>query len=448
MSNNSKKLVINQAGRLGIAFLLLTVVVLAGCQGKSILDAVFPQQEEAVGILEPSKVTSEAVDEETLPTPKPSEFLDLNVWVPQQFDIEAETESAILIRERFQEFSENNPQINLNVRTKPATGPGSIIETLTSASAVAPEAVPSLVLISRSDLVQAASKNLLFPVAGLSDVMEEKDWFDVARELGIYEGTRYCIPFAANAIGLVYKQPEFINDQPNWTDVIRQSDKLYFSSGDPEALTTIALYLSAGGVLPGKSGRPVLDANALFSVLSAYASAAKNDRIPGSVLDLQTDDQVWDAFLSSNRSSVLTWTNHALAEQELYKLALLPSFGNESFTLAGGWLWCMTEPHERDRIQAMALANYLSLPEFLGLWAPLSGYLPVRPSSIQGFEGTPLQDTILKTLISAHVRPDKSQISEIGAEIKQAISEVLLQQKSPEESAQNIILRLEALNSQ
>ena len=382
------------------------------------------------------------------PTPKPPEFSDLNIWLPQQFDIAGETEAAVLLRNRFQEFSENNPKINLNVRTKPATGPGSIIETLTAASAVAPDAVPSLILISRSDLVQAASKNLLVPIAGLSDFLNEKDWFDVARELGIYEGTLYCVPFAANALGLVYKQSGFNNDQPNWTDVIRQSDKLLFSSGDPEALTTIALYLSAGGILAGKSGNPDLDSNALITVLSAYAVAAKNDRISGSVLDYQTDDQVWEAFLSSDRSSVLTWTNHALEEPETYKLAMLPSLGNEPFTLAGGWLWCMTEPNERDRIQTLALAEYLSAPDFLALWAPLSGYLPVRPSTISDFEGTTLQNTILKILVSAQVRPDKPQISEIGAEIKRAISEVLLQQNSPEESAQNIIKRLEAMNSQ
>ena len=448
MSKNSKRYFLNQTGRLGIAFLLLAVVVLAGCQGQSILDTVFPQQEEALGISKPSKESPVADIEETLPTPKPPEFIDLNVWVPQQFDIAGETDAAVLLKNRFQEFSENNPQINLNVRTKPATGPGSIIETLTSASAVAPETVPSLILISRSDLVQAAAKNLLTPISGLSDVMEEKDWFDVARELGIYEGTLYCVPFAANALGLVYKQGIFNNDQPSWDDVLRQSDKLLFSSADPEALTTIALYLSANGVLPGKSGRPVLDRSALITVLSAYAAAVKNNRISSSVLDYQTDDQVWAAFLSSKQSSVLTWTNHALAEPETYKLAMLPSFGNETFSLAGGWLWCMTEANTRDRIQALALAKYLTDSEFLALWAPLSGYLPVRPSAIQGFEDTSLQNTILKILVSAHVRPDKLQISEIGTEIKQAISEVILQQNSPEESVQNLIIRLEAMNSQ
>jgi ABC-type glycerol-3-phosphate transport system substrate-binding protein len=448
MTKNLRKVDLTQTGRMIVASLLLAVVVLAGCQGQSILDAVFPQQDEAYGISELSSKPLENATEEEIPMQEASEFIDLTVWIPQQFDPASESESAMVIYDRFQEFSDNNLQVNLNVRIKPSTGPGSIIETLTSASMVAPEAMPSLILISRSDLVQAASKNLLVPIGGLSGVMDGSDWFDVARELGIYEGTFYCAPFAANALGLVYKHSGFNSDQPTWEEVIRQSEKLIFASGDPEALTTIALYQSAGGVLTDESGQSGLDLDALTSVLSAYAIAAKNDRISGSVIDYQTDDQIWNALLSSSKSSALTWANHALAEPNTFKLAMLPSLGDEPFTLSGGWLWCMTEPHEQDRINSIALAEFLVDPDFLALWAPLSGYLPVRPSTIPGFEGVDLQNTISKILMSAHVRPDKSQITEIGAEIKLAISEVLQQQNSPETSALNTIKRLEAMNTQ
>lgn len=439
---------LKQTGRMVIAFLMLAVVILAGCQGQSILDAVFPRQDESLGVSELSSNPEEAYAKEVLPTSEAPEFYNLIVWLPQQFDPAGESEADVLINHRFKEFSENNPQVNLGVRVKPASGPGSIIETLISASEVAPDALPSLILISRTELVQAASKNLLIPVEGLSEVTDENDWFDIARELGIYQGTLYCVPFAANALGLVYKNIGFNNDQPSWEEIIRQSEKLLFASGDPEALTTIALYQSTGSDITGKSGQPDLDMNGLTAVLSAYAAAVRNNRISGSVLDFQTDDQVWDAFLSSNKSSALTWTNHALTEPNTYTLAMLPSFGNNSSTLAGGWLWCMTEPHEQDRMYSIKLIEYLVDPDFLALWAPVSGYLPVRPSTIPGFEGITLQNTISKILLSAHVRPDKMQIAEIGAEIKIAISEVLQQQNSPEVSAQNAIKRLEAINTQ
>ena len=72
----------------------------------------------------------------------------------------------------------------------------------------------------------------------------------------IIKGTFYCVPFAANALGLVYKHSGFNNDQPTWDDVIRQSEKLIFASGDPEALTTIALYQSAGGSINRRIRQP------------------------------------------------------------------------------------------------------------------------------------------------------------------------------------------------
>ncbi len=433
---------------MGIASLILAFVVLAGCQGQSILDTVFPQQEDAFGKPESSEESSETMVKNVLPSPTPPEFIDLNVWVPQQFDIESDTEAALLLRSRFQEFSEKNPLINLNVRTKQSNGPGSILETLTSASVVAPDAVPSLVLLSRSDLVQAASENLIFPLGGLSDGMDDKDWFDIGRVLGTYQGIQYCFPFAINALGLVHKQSGFTNDQPNWSDVIRQYDRVLFFLNDPEALTTIAFYLSEGGALPGESGIPELDRIALTKVFSAYSAAARDKRISDSFLDFQNEDQVWASFLSSSQSSVLTWTNRALADPDAYQLAIMPSLGNQPYTLTEGWLWCVTEANERDRIHSIKLAEYLSAPDFLALWAPLSGYLPVRQSTIQGYKGTSLQNTVLRILDSAHVRPERSQIKEIGAEFKRAISELLLNRYSPEECVQNIITRLEEKESQ
>ena len=368
-----------------MSLLLLAVVVLAGCQGQSILDAVFPQKEEVPGNSPPVPSSDDASKIEPFPTPAAPKIINLTIWIPEQFDLNGESNAARLLYQRIQEFSKNNPQVNLDVRVKAATGAGSILETLAAASAVAPNALPSIILISRSDLVQAASKNLLFPIESFTEITNENDWFDISRELGKYQGTLYCFPFAVNAIGLVHKNARLGSDQPTWEDMIRQSDQLLFASGDPEALTTIALYQSAGGILTDSTGQPYLDSNALNEVLSAYNDAAKRNRLSGSVLDYQTDGQVWDDFLITSNSSALTWSNHALADPKNFQLALLPSLGDEPFTYAGGWVWCLTEPQEQERIYGVSFAEFLSAPEFLAEWAPISGYLPVRPSSVARF---------------------------------------------------------------
>lgn len=445
---NPRDVSLKQAGRNAIAILMLAVFVLAGCQGQSLLDVVFPQQEEAPGFPQATAIPDESISPQQLPTPTTPAFNNLTIWVPPLFDLEADSEAAVVLKNHFQEFSKNNPQVILDVRVKSASGPGSIIETLANASEVAQAALPSLVLISRSDLVQAASKNLLFPIDGLSGVIDENDWFDISMELGSYQGTVYCLPFAINALGLVYRNISFNSDQPSWDEVIRQSEKLLFAAGDPEALTTLALYQSAGGVISDKTDQPVLESDALTTVLTSYATAARFQRISNTVLDYQNDDQVWDAFLSSNEGAVLTWASHALIDSKTMKLALLPSLGEGPYTLVGGWVWCLTEPHEQDRKTSIALAEHLVGSEFLALWAPVSGYLPVRPSTIPGFEGIELQNTITKMLLSGHVRPDKIQTAEIGTETKIALTEVIQKLNTPEASAINAVNRLEAIRAQ
>jgi multiple sugar transport system substrate-binding protein len=448
MTNNSRDTNLKQAGRTAIAIFILAVVVLAGCQGQSILDKVFPEQKDGLVVPQSSAKNVKPITEIPIPTPTTRTYQNLTVWIPPQFDIEGESKAASLLKSRLQEFSKINTQVNLDVRVKSDSGPGSILETLNSASKVAPDALPSLVLISRSDLVQAASLNLLSPMEGYSGVINKKDWFDISKEMGSYQGTIYCFPFAVNAIGLVYKNIKFNNNQPSWDEVIRQSDNLFFAAGDPEALTTITLYESAGGGLFDEAERPALEVNVLTTVLSGYATASRFHRLPKTTLDYQTDDQVWDAFLSSNKGAVLTWTEHALTDLNSLNLALLPSFGSEPFTLAGGWVLCLTEPHEQDKIYSIELAEFLVEPEFQMSWSPVSGYLPIRPSSIPGYEGIEMQNTITKIMQSAHLRPERIQTSVIGQEIKIAVSEVLQRLNTPELSAINAIKRLEAMRTQ
>lgn len=437
-----------QAGRIAIAVHIMAIVLLAACQGQSIFDTAFQQQGKVQGILTTTSTpqTATAIEQSsTLTTPA---FSNLTVWIPQQFDPEAKSDSAELLNNRFKEFSKKNPNINLDVRIKSASGPGSILETLISANVVAPDALPSIILLSRSEMVQAASKNLLIPIEGLSEVIKNDDWFDIANELGSYQGTLYCLPFAIDALGLVSKNSRLKSDQPSWAEMINQSEQLFIATGDSEALTTLALYKSAGGSITDKTGQPILEKDALVKVLSAYAEAAALGRFSESNLGYQTDDEVWENFLSAKNGTALTWSHHALADPKNLRLALLPSLGNYPFTLAGGWMWCVTEPHEQDRIFSALLIEFMLDPGFLGTWAPVSEFLPVRLSSIPKYEEKELQGTITKMLLAAQVRPDKIEISEIGTEIKIAVSEVLQRSNTPEIIAVNAIKRLEALKTQ
>ncbi len=445
---NKRVLFLKQGGRNLISVIVIAVIAMVGCQGKSLLDVVFPQQESVMSLPKPTAIPPEPtatadVSLSTMPTRN-----DITIWVPPQFDPNSETEAAVLLKNRLLEFSKNNPLINLEVRVKANSGSGSILETLTGASVAAPEGLPSLVLISRSDLVQAATKNLIYPIEGLSGVIDENDWFDVSKELGFYQGIGYCLPFAADALSLVTRNTGLIDSQPTWDEIIRQSERLVFAASDPESLASLALYQSAGGEIFDEAGQPVIEADKLAEVFNIYASAVRFHRLLPSVLDLQTDDQVWEEFLDTTNGVALTWASHSLVEGTAFRLSVLPGVDDEPYTLAKGWVLCQTEPNEQDRIYNIVLAEHLVNSEFLAAWAPVSGYLPVRPSSIPGYKRPEMQDIITKIMLSAHLRPAKNEIIGIGTEIKTSVSEIIQRLNSPEASAQNAANRLEAITIQ
>ena len=112
---------------------------------------------------------------------------------------------------------------------------------------------------------------------------------------------------------------------------------------------------------------------------------------------------------------------------------MLPSFGNEPFTLAGGWLWCMTEANEQDRIHTYRIGRIFDPPRTFWHYGRL--YRDIFRSGRQQFRvlkelhcRIPSQKFLFQHMCGRI----RSQISEIGAEIKRAISEVILQQNSPE----------------
>jgi ABC-type glycerol-3-phosphate transport system substrate-binding protein len=323
------------------------------------------------------------------------------------------------------------------------SGPAGILDSLTGASSVAPNALPSLVLLTRSDLVIAANRGLLFPIEGISSSVDETDWYPFAQSMVIHQGSVYGLPFASNALGVLVRGNRLVDDQPSWDEALRRLRSVVFPAGDVDALITLALYLSAGGTLDAQMGHVEINPEALTSALNVYDRARRAGVVRRDVLDYQNDDQAWDAFNSGTDGAVITWVHRMFTTEEDLDLALLPPLGENPMTLGTGWAWCLTEPDEQKREYAATLAEFLSAPEFLSRWAPLSGYLPVRPSSLVGFKDVNFQNTLSTLLMSARLRPDRQAMTEVGKQIEVAVAEVINGMNSAEESALNVIYRLE-----
>ena len=195
---------------------------------------------------------------EATETPHPAdEPRILRVWLPPQFDPNAGTESANLLKQRLTDFEARHPGLEIEVRIKAEEGEANILNALSVTSMAAPSALPDLVALSRPALKAAALKGLLHPIDGLSTTLQYPNWYGYARQLGQIENIGYGLPFAGNVFALVYRSD--LGEFTNWEDILASKGVLAFPAGDPQGLVGLSLYISEGGEIVNPQGLPTLD---------------------------------------------------------------------------------------------------------------------------------------------------------------------------------------------
>ena len=193
----------------------------------------------------------------------------MRIWLPPEFDPNAGTESANFLKQRLTDFEAEHPGLELEVRIKADEGEANILNSLSVTSMAAPAALPDLIALSRPALETAALKGLLHPMDGLSTTLDDPNWYEYARQLGHIQNTGYGLPFAGDALVLVYRsEVERIN---SWNDILASENPLVFAVGDPKALVGLRLYVSAGGELLNAQGQPTLEQDVLTRVLTSIA---------------------------------------------------------------------------------------------------------------------------------------------------------------------------------
>jgi multiple sugar transport system substrate-binding protein len=417
---------------LALGLLLFTLV---GCSG------VFPSAGGQGVNQTPSALPTSAPMPATTQLPQdtatPAGPVTLVVWVPPQFDPASGTSAGNLLKARLAEFTTRRPGVQVEVRVKAASGVGGLLDTLTTASAVAPRALPDLVALPRSVLETAALKGLLHPFDGLTTAMEDLDWYEYARQLAHLQNSTFGLPFAGDAMALAYHPSANSSPPSNWSAALKSTGPLAFAAADPQALLTLTLYQAAGGPVQDDQGRPILDAKVLAEVLTFYQEAAKNGLLPEWTAQLQTDDQVWESLKQKRANQAATWASHYLTEPMTDTTqAPLPTQSGTPFTLATGWMWALASPQpERQELSAQ-LAEFLTDRDFLTRWTEAAGVLPVRPSSLQTSPGSVSKLLQSRILLSARSFPPADIMSSLGPVLQQATLQVLKGESNPQAAAQ------------
>lgn len=421
----------------GILFVLM--MVLASCMNASSATSTA----QPIPISSPSPSGNLATPVETI-QPTAEQTQSLTIWVPPQFSPQSGNEAGKLLQMRLDRFMFENPNVRVEVRVKAVNGPGSLLETLATANAAAPGALPSLVALNRNDLESAAIKGLIYPMDGQTTIMDEPDWYAYASQLSVLQGSTFGLPFAGDALLMVYRPSVFGEAVPSdWAAIKKQSIPVAFPVMDQQAFVTLALYQSLGGEVEDEQGHPSLEADVLVNIFNLYDVGIQQGVFPAWLSDMETYNQSWQAFREQRVPMAITWSSLYLSEQPDDTAAMvLPSLGENSVTEATGWIWCLSDPNPERRAISIKLAEYLVDSEFLTAWDAAAGMLPTRPTALNGWPEQSLRAVISQTALSARPRPRNELLASIGPILEDATLQVIRRQKNPEQAALEAASRL------
>jgi|SRR5688572_411418 len=357
----------------------------------------------------------------------------LRIWLPPQFDPNTATSSASLLRQRLADFEEEHPGLELEVRIKADEGEASLVNSLSVTSMAAPTVLPDLVLLSRPALEAASLKGLLHPIEGLSATLDDPNWYGYARQVGQIQNTGYGLPFAGDALVLVYRSE--VERISNWNDIVASENPLVFAAGDPKALVGLSLYVSANGELLDTQGRPTLNQEVLTRVLTMISDGVLAGVFSPSLENMVSDEQVLQAYLGERANMAIYWASNYRAPQGQFTLPL-PGLEETTFSFGTGWVWALAGSNTENQQLAVELADYLVADDFLGEWTNASGYLPTRPSTVD-----PEDVNMNAILESAQLIPSNDVLTVLGPIMQNAISRVLNGEK-PEVVAENVMEQL------
>lgn len=377
---------------------------------------------------------------EITPSITPGGPLTLRVWVPPEFDPAQDTPAAALLRARLQEFTALRPRMTIDVRVKALNGPGGLLDALTTTGPAAPGVLPDLIALPRDLLEAAALKGLINPYDPAVIGIAADDWYPYAAELARLQDSIYGLPFAGDALALVYRPDKVAQVPASWEAVGSGGSSLVFPAADPQALFTLAMYQSQGGKIEDEAGKPALETIVLTDVLTYYAEAQVTTVMTDGLIQLQSHDQVWTAFIDNNAPMAGTWTSRYLTfdgtAEGAAAVAPLPTEKGEPFTLATGWVWALPVRNpERQRV-AVELARFLTEGDFLSTWSQAAGYLPPYPAALQGWEDEPARPILDRISRSAHALPPSDILVALSGPLWQATVDVLKGQVSPIPAAQ------------
>jgi len=354
---------------------------------------------------------------QTAPT-KASSPQTLRIWLPPEFDPSAETVSAGLLNQRLKSFGSEHPGLKIDIRIK--GGDIDIVNFLSTTNSAAPASMPDLIALSYDQLQATAQTGILHPLDGLTDILQDPDWYVFARELSSVQNAAYGIPFASDAMMTVYRPSVFEVPPPDWDSIVNSGTQMAFSASDPQQYFPLSLYLSSSSQFTDEEGGFMLDEGALVRVLSFYQNAFEATVFPLSIRGLETDVQSLNSYRIGEADLAVVWASSDIGVNSGAYTALLGLDG-APHSIGDGWVWALAGSDADNQSLAVELASHLVESEYMSEWTYASGYLPTRPLALDGWADDAAKDAIDDVLLSAHPVPSPDMIALFSPIMQEAL---------------------------
>lgn len=370
----------------------------------------------------------------------------LTIWWPDVL-VSPDNEDALdALLDQTEDFTNTQENTEVVLRVKRVGTIGGIMSTLRTASIVAPEALPTLTLVRRQDLISlvrsgtAQTLENAIPSSTISNLGN-------ILPLGQVNGELYGIPYMLNFQHLVYRPQPGVDYQGwSYTDLLAREQGFAFPASQATGVSDVLLlqYLAAGGSLD-RDGMLLLDEEALRTTIEFYEAASNAEVVNGFTLNYATQNDYEAEFRNGTYNTAVFDSHEYLRmvqdEPEL-QIAPIPTPAGEQAAILNGWMWVMIAPDREQRQLALNYIRWMLEPE---RQIELAGEALMLPSQLSAMEESSISgvdlDPYIGFLENPFISPAQAEVGSLGQLLQEATSSVITLERTTEEATDYVLDR-------
>jgi ABC-type glycerol-3-phosphate transport system substrate-binding protein len=383
-----------------------------------------------------------------VPSPSPEATADgprkLKIWLPEPFAPPNNKEASILLADQIDSFQATQADLIVEARLKKASDVGGIMNTLRTASVVAPGALPDLTLLRREDLRVAVQMGLAQPLDGKISAAVMGDFYPAAQLLGEVNGRLYGLPYGLEVEHLAYRSAT-----DNWKTfdaALAEGKPLVFAAGGAGNISDVFLvqYLSAGGKLvDGKLGKP--DADALHTTLKFYEEAVAKGVIDPSILTYNTPADYLAKFGDNKiNAAVLTSTSYLdlVTKGQNLQAGVIPLASATPTTIVNAWMWVVTTSDADHQALALDFLEWMFDAGRQARYSRMVNLLPAQRAAMRQWDNTHYTSFVEGLLANAVLPPTESAGGAAARAMQNALINVISGQRTADQATEDVMNQL------